>query len=184
MGDAASLAVSRANAQVSRLVLLMMLSVVLHNAVFIIEQPSSSILEWHTRWKALNDVLGMLRLHMWMQPYGGSSRKGTLLYSNTSRLGDLWRPLDSSQTSSARTYEVYVDVGGNVRTQGTSELKGTQAYPAEFGRAVASLYANILTEPASLGLPIDRLGDLPASDDLWADAGLEQVLAELRATVS
>ena len=140
------------------------------------------------------------RLHVQAQDvdatiWGGTTRKGTILYSNSPELEKLWMPLDTSVvssgflrwdsvgrgargveqdraevpqhmskqfdskapskhkappntsspilevlTSSVQAYTKYTNNAGRVCTQGTSELKGTQAYPPGFGAAVANLF--------------------------------------------
>ena len=60
-------------------------------------------------------------------------------------------------------------------------LNGTQAYPPAFGKAVAELVQNTkaINEPLSV-LPLSSLADFALSDDPWADAQLETVLADLK----
>eukprot|EP00959_Pyramimonas_sp_CCMP1952_P166247 3474636-Pyramimonas_sp.AAC.1 len=77
--------VHKANKSTSRVVLLLVLALAVRNCIFMAEQPSSSIFELHPRFKQLARALGeqLHKLQMWMQPFGGSSRKLTLLYSNS-----------------------------------------------------------------------------------------------------
>ena len=127
--------------KVSSVVLLVMAAILLHNAFVIAEQPSSSMLENHPRWLLLEQLFGpsFFRLHMWMQPHGGTSRKGTLLYSNFD-ISSLWLPLDTSVSSEVETVHRRVDSTGTERVTGAAALKGTQAYPAQFGNRVADIF--------------------------------------------
>jgi hypothetical protein len=54
----------------------------LHNAIWIAEQPSSSLFELHTRWLQLTHTMqdDITKLFLWLQGYGGTSPKATLLY--------------------------------------------------------------------------------------------------------
>ena len=97
--------VQRANQQASRVALLIVIAALLHNGVFIATQPGSSLIDCHPPWLMLERVFGdaWLRLHMWMQPFGGTSRKSTILFGSQTFLEDLWRPLDSTVQSSVVT---------------------------------------------------------------------------------
>eukprot|EP00973_Karenia_brevis_P000783 109120-Karenia_brevis.AAC.1 len=113
---------------------------------------------------------------MWLQPYGGTSPKGSNMDSTLEGSMDLWRPLDRSQSSSVQTVIKYIDSSGQQRVQGAPELKGTQSYPIEFGRAVASKFSN--RECMGPGLNFDQIDCVEVSEDLWEDANLSDVLAD------
>eukprot|EP00959_Pyramimonas_sp_CCMP1952_P273026 5707064-Pyramimonas_sp.AAC.2 len=185
LGDESVDFVKKANVSTSRICLLIALGIAMRGCIFMAEQPASSIFELHPRWQQLVAALGdnMHKISMWMQPYGGSSRKPTVLYSNSSALQLLWQPLDTSKPSEVRTFTSEV-VNGKRCVHGTGSLKGTQAYPEGFGAAVANVYLNECAQnptPACAS-PFDLLAD--ASDDPWDDANLDEVLQSLRATVS
>ena len=187
LGDDTKPFVERANTQVARVVLLVLTALLMHNAMFIAEQPSSSIFEEHPRWKQLQSILGedLHRVHMWMQPYGGSSPKATLLYSNDAGLGDLWIPLDTSKEKEIETVTRTMNSAGKECVTGTKALKGTQAYPFKFGKRVAEVFTNsravhVLPD----GIPLHALASVSGDGDDWLDAGLPQVLAELRASLA
>lgn len=82
LGDKSKTFVDKANQQVSRVVLLILVAMLLHNAVWIAEQPASSIMELHRRVDGLSSMLGdwFRKLFLWLQPHGGTSPKATLLY--------------------------------------------------------------------------------------------------------
>ena len=168
--------------EVCRVVLLIMAAILLHNAVFIVEQPGSSLLEAHPRFSLLIDLLGQdfRRLQMWMQPYGGSSRKSTLLYSNFDISG-LWLPLDTSIESDIDTVHRRLDSNGVVRVTGAESLKSTQAYPVQFGHRVADVFASAFRALPRVtdGIPVASLNLIATSSDSWSDAGLETVIADL-----
>jgi len=185
LGDETRRSVHRANMQVSRVVLLVARAMLLHNAVCIAEQPSSSLFSLHPCWLELvNAMDGALeQIHMWMQPYGGSTPKATLLYGNHPALESLWKPRDTSAPSLVQTCVRYLDSAGIPRAYGTKFLKGTQSYPIGFGKAVADLFCNI--RYVCPGVPLDQLSSIPCNlDDSWADADLDKVLADLKALPS
>ena len=114
-----------------------------------------------------------------MQPHGGTSRKGTLLYSNFD-ISSLWLPLDTSVSSEVETVHRRVDSTGTERVTGAAALKGTQAYPAQFGNRVADIFVQALRASSRQdGVPVCDLHLIPASDDDWADAGLDEVINDL-----
>ena len=164
-------------------VLLIVLALAARNCIFMAEQPSSSIFELHPRFEQLGAALGehLHKLQMWMQPFGGTTRKATLLYSNSEGLHKLYKPLDRAQQSEVQTYETVTDVSGQKKVNGTSGLKGTQAYPDGFGQAVAARYLSEIAEHRDdfAGLSLEQLRE-SASDDPWDDACLDEVLQALR----
>lgn len=104
-----------------------------------------------------------------------------MLYSNHSALEELWRP-KPQVASTVATVSRFIDAAGIARATGTADLKSTQAYPVEFGRAVGTTYANILAREKPMdGVTISDLDDESVDmHDVWADAELETVLADLR----
>eukprot|EP00969_Alexandrium_andersonii_P067449 2975612-Alexandrium_andersonii.AAC.1 len=109
---------------------------VIHNGKFIVEQPSSSVFEMHVRWAWLSALLGskLHRIHVWMNSYGGSSPKPTLLYSNMPDILNMCQTRNGKARATVNTVRRYTDVNGKARVVGTPQLKGTQAYPVQFGK--------------------------------------------------
>ena len=184
MGNEASEHVWKANKLVSRLVLLILVGIVLHNVRFWVEQPGSSILEKHTRWVELSQTLGgMLRtVHVWMGRYGGDTPKPTLLYTNS--LEDLPEPPKSVRSSAPSvdgpsTYMNFVDASGRSCVNGLrAGLKSSQTYPPGFGIAVAS--AHLRRDLLGPGVALPALDSFMLSDDPWSDADLAVVLEDLQ----
>ena len=169
--------------QVSRLVLLIMVGLIFHNILFIAEQLASSLFELHPRWAHLSDLLrdNIWRLHMWMQPYGGTSPKATLLYSNCSAVIDLWKKRDPNDKTVVQTTVSYVDSSGQPRVKGGADLKSTQAYPERFGAAIGGILANLhAVQRFAAGTPLSRVSELLPDTDEWADANLDAVLQDLQ----
>jgi hypothetical protein len=178
--------VQKANQQVSRVLLLCMVSMVLSAAVFMAEQPASSICDQHARWSQLQICLGdslLTRTFMWMQPYGGSSPKGTYIYNNLplELSNDLFLPLDGGVEREVETYNSYVDAAGKRRVTGSRDLTSTQAYPQKFGRKVGSLVSNVWAAMSlGSGYSFEEFCSMPCSEDPWDDADLTSVLNHLR----
>jgi len=164
-------------------VLLVLTGMLMRNCVFLAEQPSSSLFELHPRWQTLMDVLGdrCYKMHMFMQTYGGSSPKATVLYSNVQSVADeLWKPFQRSANVTTVTTVHRRTESGVEKVTGAPDLKGTQAYPPEFGRAVGRAMARfwaVVQRPN--GVPVSLLPVISLSDDLWEDADLPSVHAAL-----
>eukprot|EP00959_Pyramimonas_sp_CCMP1952_P319869 6693246-Pyramimonas_sp.AAC.1 len=136
--------VRQANEQASRCVLLLLVGMLLHNIRFMAEQPVSSLMSKHHRWVQFFEGL-QGRLHevnVWMQPFGADTPKRTWLASNCLDVHKLALPWDRSREASTvqTTHTSISSVSGKAQVTGTSALKKTQAYPAEFGKAVALAY--------------------------------------------
>jgi hypothetical protein len=79
------------------------------------------------------------------------------------------------------TVHRWSDNNGNSRVRGTSNLKATQAYPADFGLAVGRLFANVEGRSTE-GVSFHDLPKLVVNTtDSWGDAGLDSVLSALEA---
>ena len=77
---------------VSRCVLLCFIHGLLGNA-WLLEQPSSSLLEFHPDFQWLMTVTRIYKCFLWMGAYGGSTPKGTWLFSNKKELVELYKPI-------------------------------------------------------------------------------------------
>ena len=84
--------VGESNMLVSRLVLLLMLCTALQ-VIWILEQPSSSLMFLHTRLQELCARLQTFRCQTWMGAFGGPSAKSTDLLSNHTMVHTLKRKL-------------------------------------------------------------------------------------------
>jgi hypothetical protein len=173
-----------ANVMVSRVMLLMGLAIN-RGLVAILEQPTSSLMQHHSRFQQL------IRSHsLWLSKHClgnflGESQKPIMLFCNFPFLGEinlyrsrLWVP----RSDGVATH--YTDDHGVKRSTGASGLKDTQSYPRPFGRAVARVYDDhradvLVTVNHTPGDPIDLdvlFGDCA---DTWDDANLHGVLSAL-----
>ena len=55
--------------------------------VFVVEQPSSSLLHRHPRFRALVSILRIFRISFWLSKFGAKSPKRLKLFSNSSGIG-------------------------------------------------------------------------------------------------
>ena len=106
------------------------------------------------------------------------------MVSNCKAVHKLCLPWDPTiQTSVATFVATIAESSGKLSVTGSSDLKGTQAYPARFGKNVAEAYLNSIAEQNfGEGVGLHRLNDIlpQCSGDPWDDACLEQVLTDLK----
>ncbi len=117
-----------------------------------------------------------------MGDYGGGSQKSTWLYSNyafITRIGE-YRPAPSTETCTAQLSRRRLNARGMMVTDGGVDLKASQHYPVNFGRAVAMLYAAHRSEVRAEGTRCrERARAIAppmthaAADDPWLDAKLD-----------
>ena len=154
-GDLTKSRIVSQNALAERLALLM--AVCLQRGVtWIVEQPASTLL-WH--YPAMQQVLQQGQAQacrLEMGAFGGSSQKPTVLMGTAPYLARLERTCTPEEKAILRDHGVQttvrmVDASGKVRAQGTSSLKGTQAYPWGFGKAHALAFAEAYGPPQAGG---------------------------------
>jgi hypothetical protein len=185
--------VSVANEMVARVVLCLYLASA-KGMWWCLEQPRGSLLARHPRFLELAANLPVFRHSFNMRDHGGGSLKPTWIYSNRDFVSELDEVAAGASGEApkqlARRYE---DGNGRMRVQGTEHLKGSQAYPVQFGLAVARIYqrheeqlkrdaaiakADALT---LLDANHENLVEMSCNDsDLWTDAGLSSVLSYLQ----
>ncbi len=141
MGDPSYWPVQRGNELFRRTLLLFRLC---HHrdCHFLGENPSDSLFEKTQRWRDfLAAVPDTNRLHMWMEPYGHSMTKGTILVSTAKWLDSLKWELQSK--SKLRTYETmgWVRSPETGRVSGKPGLRLSATYPILFCSNVARLFA-------------------------------------------
>ncbi|CAJ1360896.1 unnamed protein product [Effrenium voratum] len=110
---------------------------------WVLEQPRGSILE---HLKVMQGLFGKLRVykkHIRMGDFGAASEKGTWLYSSHKFIDDIYKhkpytvPLEKKKA--VQLVDHYTDRRGQRRIKGNAQLKGSQAYPLPFGKALAKL---------------------------------------------
>ena len=110
---------------------------------FVVEQPATSVMYSYKPFLALRTAWAVQQVRFCMAVYGGGSLKpswlvGTApwLHRLASRLGQADRAF--LMTPSVLTTVQSVGPGGKKCSTGSSQLKGTQAYPLQFGAALAA----------------------------------------------
>ncbi|CAK9086958.1 unnamed protein product [Durusdinium trenchii] len=107
---------------------------------FILEQPMSSLLQYHPDFQRLCRSFTIYKVFIWIGSYGGSCPKGTFLYTNYRWVQELYLPLPKDREWDEDVSIKCIDSQGNHRVQGGPALKATQHYPALFGHSVAQLW--------------------------------------------
>jgi hypothetical protein len=174
--------VTEANAMVSRMALLAMIGLAL-SIDFILEQPLSSLMPRHPRLEALQEMsaLGAVShidtVHTWMGSYGHWCPKPTLLMGTVPWLGKMIRKWTRTGKSSGTTH-YYIDDSGAKKFTASKLLKGTQAYPPQYGNVCAThickARVTINVQDSDSDFDYDILSDfqdnMPDGADMWADA--------------
>eukprot|EP00969_Alexandrium_andersonii_P216122 9546305-Alexandrium_andersonii.AAC.1 len=122
---------------------------------FMIEQPVSSVMEFHPSLVFLKKQLDRLCPGTWSMPstwlgmYGGDCPKPIKIMTNNKGACSLTRKLIRNRFKGAHSkhqlYRKRVDRKGKRVVDGQRGLKGTQAYPIEFGRAVGKVLGKFVS---------------------------------------
>ena len=173
-----SAGVAEANAMVSRMVLLWYM-IVASDSVFILEQPSSSLMALHPRIKAFGAALQNVsqrihHCHLWMGMLGAPTPKATRLFSNTRQIARLHNTLDRSLFP-AKSDTCIIDedkkaLGLPCTTGNKDKLHDTQEYPEQYGEEVLQLWQHMRRSQIQVD---DSDSDATCEDpepDAWDDA--------------
>ena len=125
LGDVSKSSIRDANSMVSRVCLLLLLASS-RQCKWLLEQPSTSLLSNHPRFRWLASRMEVWRMAFSMGAYGGPTRKQTLLYGNHFGLTQSFNKRWLGQKSAVATTHRYVDKHGVKRCTGTKFLKQTQ----------------------------------------------------------
>ncbi|CAK8988087.1 Uncharacterized protein SCF082_LOCUS1242 [Durusdinium trenchii] len=107
---------------------------------WLLEQPASSIMELHPLFQAAIRLLGMHRLCIAMGRYGAPTPKRTILYSSHACVRDIQDyEVEPEYDDSRQMVVKYVNQKGESRIHGGAHLKSSQAYPKQFGVALAKV---------------------------------------------
>ena len=145
-------------------------------AFWLYEQPHSSLLFQHPRMQQIVRKLSIYRCHMHMGSYGAASPKPTFLWAPTPWVYRFSIPLPADREWEP-TVTKKVRADGSVQVTGNETLKGTQAYPQEFGLATVRVWRHAVKRlipktPAVWGPPCSVWTD---PKDKWKDADLSEV---------
>ena len=162
---------------VSRVVLLLHIMIA-KNVFFVLEQPSSSVMQFHPRLQQLFSRFRLYKCFTWLGAFGGGSPKPTVLNSAHDFVLRLYRPLDREQLFSHGHLMTkhYVDATGAKRCTGGSHLKLSQAYPRGFGEALRELYVAEAPELRRAPWALQPTTANSCVGDPWDDAGIQRPL--------
>ena len=158
---------------------------------------------YHPRFQALLAWAKIYRESISLGRFGAQTRKPIHLFSNLPYISEL--PALYSHTSAEvpqSTGVVFRFLGddGTVKVTGAALLKNTQAYPPNFGMALAQVYEEHrrdIKKAAELqrfqqvrevknlrsplfGSVLDFVSDSPLCEDIWEDAALKPVFESLQ----
>lgn len=187
MGQQDYPSVASGNRMVSRAVLLWLLLICM-GAVPILEQPSSSIMNYHDRFQWLFQLLrkygiAVYRTSFWMAHFKHPTSKRSSAWSTCWPICHLNRG-KLNRKSFKKEYETavrYVDGSGKQRWKGSSKLKGTQDYTPRFASTILRLRPTLLAAAPKCPAVDEKtpLVELFASlsyDDMWDDAALRDCI--------
>lgn len=143
-------------------------------AMWLYEQPHTSMLFQHPRMQELLKSLNVYRCHMYMGSYGTKSPKPTHLWSPTPAVNMFNLPLPGDKEWAPMVSKKLMP-DGRVQVTGNSLLKNSQTYPREFGFATLRVWK--MTEQREFpkeNTPPKNLLQMKAKDS-WKDADLTDV---------
>ena len=177
LGDCWSDSARAGNIMVSRMTLILYL-LVAKQVMWIVEQPSSSLMFLHPRLSQFRRWGGYLEVLTYMAEYGGSTSKPTTLRGSPRWLPELEAKITPATRARLREEGVSladVSIGKHGRkvVTGNQNLKGSQAYPRGYAKAVVQ---RLCVAPADLTVESSDsdYADVGFDSD-WEDLELEQV---------
>ncbi|CAK8999972.1 Putative rhamnose biosynthetic enzyme 1 [Durusdinium trenchii] len=105
---------------------------------FCLEQPGTSIMELHTLFQRFIKIVALRKLKLKMGDYGAPTLKPTILYSSHKAVDLLPNYQVRRRLVQKQMVKRYVDGKGKPRVCGGMDLKRSQAYPKQFGVALAA----------------------------------------------
>ena len=121
------------------ILLLVLLDVM--GVLWIVEQPKGSVMQHNARFEWFIGSRTVYKHGFNMYDFGGASEKGTWVYSNKAWIAqlDLYRPANLPVRQKKALTDSWRDTTGKQRVQGNKNTKSSQAYPPQFGEALACL---------------------------------------------
>lgn len=136
--------VAEGNVVVSRVCMLSLMVMAIDGDIMI-EQPISSIMDYHPKFQHMfslqsSQYFSIYRIHVWMGNFGSQTPKSSVLWCSSSAMAELSSPLDRSlEFDTEGVYRRYQDAHGEWRVTGQSGLRGTQVYTSAFADAVRAI---------------------------------------------
>eukprot|EP00435_Cladocopium_sp_Y103_P011382 s2437_g3.t1 len=104
---------------------------------WVLEQPSSSLMEYHVLFQRFLALIRVRRLSICMADYGSPTLKPTYLYSSHHAIDMLPDYQTTRRLVDMEMVRRYTNHAGESRICGGRDLKASQAYPKGFGVALA-----------------------------------------------
>ena len=181
--------VEAGNIMVTRTALLICLSFAKRLA-FVLEQPSNSVMAWHPSLVWVRQQLRPLHCTWWsvqtyMGLFGGCTLKPHVLYSNETWIQHVARAHPGSSFQPKKSLcRKYTDSSGVARVSGGDDLKDSQTYTKQFGRAIAAAFKKHRLSYSSDGMDTideDEADYEPDAQMAWGDGFFWEVLELLYA---
>ena len=177
LGDRWSDSARAGNIMVSRMTLVLYL-LVAKRVLWIVEQPSSSLMFLHPRLAQFRRWAGDLEVTTAMADFGGNTSKPTTLRGSPPWLPQLERKISAQTRNRLRVEghalaDVQVDEQGRKHVTGNANLKGSQAYPRGYATTVAEHLATQAVAIDSSSSESDYEDNGYSSD--WEDLNLNDV---------
>ena len=175
LGDGSVKSVRDGNCMVVRMVLTLFI-ILARGALWLLEQPKSSVMHLHPRLALFMSRNPARRAHTSMGAYGAPSMKPSMLTGNVPFLLQLKKlPSENDRARFASHSVVDVDEFGAVTGRG-SELKATQEYPIHYCEQVADSWAaSLVTDNVVSDDSESEDGLYDENSDGWSDAGLSDL---------
>ncbi|CAK9111848.1 unnamed protein product, partial [Durusdinium trenchii] len=104
---------------------------------WVLEQPMTSVMEYHPLFQKALRMLNMRRMSISMSHYGAPHTKATVLRPGHECIDDLRDHEEEPNLERRQMVVHYVNSRGEKRVHGGTDLKSSQSYPPGFGRALA-----------------------------------------------
>lgn len=154
----------------------------------VLEQPSSSVMEHLPVMQQLWSLVPHVKHTMCMGDYGSPTLKRTHLYSSHTAISDLADHQIPRRLRARAMVVHYLAKDGRRRVKGGSDLKRSQAYPAQFGVALSAIRTRHAARIAKHAIRFlrtarttqNKLNESDRINKLWVNAAnLKPVIAYL-----
>ena len=161
--------VEHANVMVARASLLQLLCVA-KLVTLLVEQPSSSIMDHHPRFRQVTRLARWKEVRFSMLSYGAATLKPSKCWGTgpwlpqLAELGRTWVPPEDRKALATSN--------ANGSITGNKDLKDSQTYPRAFGQSIGLCYSHWRRAPNHV---IQELATDEQPMDMWEDAELESL---------
>jgi len=136
LGRRDSLAVREGNLLTVRALILLIICTA-KGIWWVLEQPSTSIMEYHPLFQELLKMITVHKKGIAMSSFGAPTKKRTTLYSSHAEIDDIDQFQVPERLESKQMVIRYTNSKGESRCCGGRDLKGSQAYPKQFADALS-----------------------------------------------